>query len=157
LWTNREQVDLMPTVAAPIGTTDWLLTGIRNSVDGTECDHCGRRLKNLYSVANQVTGRSMTVGRGCCTQVTGWNLTTAEATRILRIAEAAARQEANWKAFTEAHPEAAAQIEADIAEWSTRHPGATYAGPPQELRIEIKAGSPARWDYLLTRYMARMH
>jgi FAD/FMN-containing dehydrogenase len=99
--------------AARIGTTDWNLTGIRTTAAGETCGHCGRTLRNLYDVRNAITGQTLTVGRGCCKKVTGWNLELAEARNMLRYAEAVARRAAKWAAFAAANPELAAVIDAD--------------------------------------------
>lgn len=118
----------MITIAAQIGTTDWQLTGIRNSAAGAKCEHCGRKLKNLYDVRNSATAEAMTIGRGCCKKVTGWTLTAAQAAQALRAAEIKARQEATWAEFTTAYTEFAARLMRDReAELRTTRT-ATYTG-----------------------------
>lgn len=72
--------------AALIGTTPWKLLRVRTAPNGRQCDHCPRTLKNLYDLAHTKTGQELTVGRGCCKQLTGWSLTTAEARRLADLA-----------------------------------------------------------------------
>jgi hypothetical protein len=146
----------MATAVAQIGTTDWQLTGIRTS-SGTGCDHCGRRLKNLYTVVNRVTGQTLTVGRGCCKAVTGWDLSAAEAARILRAAERTARKDATWEAFAQAHPSGAHLIEVDMAAWCAAH--SSGPGPAQDAHDLIRSGvvPPQRWESYLRDYRKRQH
>ncbi len=131
------------TITAQIGTTDWHLTGIRTSPAGETCGHCPRTLKNLYDVENSQTGQTMTVGRGCCKNVTGWTLSAAEAARILRTAERQARKAAAWAEFTTQYPQIADRLAAD-----TSHSAA-------EVKDEIKSGPTSRWAHWVRVYQIR--
>ncbi|MEJ8654836.1 hypothetical protein WKI65_44060 [Streptomyces sp. MS1.AVA.3] len=139
-------------VTARIGTTDWHLAGIRTGRTGEICDHCGRSLKSLYDVENQTAGQVMTVGRGCCKKVTGWTLSAAEAARILRAAEVAARQAEVWAEFTATHPAAAQMLEDDIRTWRPAHPG--QANIPLHIKRDIARGATPRswWEGRIREY-----
>ncbi|WP_445520493.1 hypothetical protein [Streptomyces sp. NEAU-174] len=133
----------MSVATAQIGTTNWHLAGIRTS-SGTECDHCGRILKNLYDVIDTTNGRKMTVGRGCCKKVTGWSLAASEAARLLRAAQAAARQAQVWLEFTAAFPEDAQMLEHDIRTWRPAHPG--QCNIPATVKNDIaREATPRSW------------
>ena len=131
------------TIAARIGTTDWNLTAIRTNQAGETCDHCGTPLKNLYTVENTATGHAMTVGRSCCKNVTGWNLTAAEAARILRAAQAKARHAAAWAAFTAEYPAIAADLQ-DATGWK------------REIKSEIVTGPAFRWAHWVRLYNTKI-
>lgn len=130
------------TIAARIGTTNWHLTGIRTT-SGTTCDHCGRTLKNLYEIVNTATGQPMTVGRGCCKNVTGWNLAAAQAAHLLRTAERQARKTAAWAEFATQYPEIADRLAVDSS------PSAA------EVKDEIKTGPTCRWAHWVRIYQTR--
>lgn len=136
------------TITAQIGTTDWYLTGIRTST-GTECDHCGRNLKNVYDLVNAATGKPMTVGRGCCKNVTGWTLAAAEAARLLRSATRQAARAAKWNEFTAQHADIAALIVADKA---TTGRTAQWA---HAITAEILDGPDFRWGVWIAQYLAK--
>ena len=132
------------TITAQIGTTDWHLTGIRTSRAGETCGHCGRTLKNLYDLINTTSGAKLTVGRGCCKNVTGWTLAAAQAAQLLRAAQIEARQAAVWAEFTQAHPEDAALLESDIAAWRPARTG--QANIPAAVKYDIVRGAtPKSW------------
>lgn len=129
---TTETITTAPAVTAPrIGNTDWRITG-KNAQGGT-CDHCGRVLKHCYTVTDPA-GQDMTVGRGCVKALTGWTLTAAEAARLVWQAERETLRAANWAAFTAAHPQVAAEIEADCEQ---RIPAAHH------IRLDISDGQVA--------------
>lgn len=146
----------MNTIAAQIGTTDWQLTGIRNSASA-KCEHCGRKLKNLYDVRNSTTAKTMTIGRGCCKKVTGWTLTAAQAAHALRMAESKARQEAIWEEFTAAHPDFAARLMRDREAELRATRTATYTGGGLICQFynQVRAGQIRRsqWTVQIDWYM----
>jgi hypothetical protein len=120
----------MVTTGAPLGSTGWRLVGL--ATGSASCEHCNRALKYLYRVVNPA-GEEMVVGRGCVKKLTGWTLEAAHAARLLRIAERDARRATTWAQFTQDHPAAAAQIEADIAAYDRgASPGAS-AGASDEI------------------------
>jgi hypothetical protein len=100
----------MIATAPQLGSTGWFLVGKPDG--GGTCDHCGRNLKHCYLVVSPDRAE-MTVGRGCVKVLTGWTLSASEANRLLWLAEREIVHVANWAAFTAAHPELAARIDAD--------------------------------------------
>ncbi len=131
------------STATRIGQSDWHLAGICKG--SGECDHCGRELKNLYSLRNAATGKEMIVGRGCCVKVTGWTLTAAEAQRMMVVAEMDLRRAANWARFTAEAPELAARIEADMAAWDGDDRN-QHAGPAHQIHQNISDGRVSGWE-----------
>lgn len=103
----------MTATATATQAADWNLTGIRTTAAGETCGHCGRTLRNLYDLRNTTTGQTLTVGRGCCKDVTGWTLTLAQAKAKVRYAEAVVRRATKWAAFTAEYPALAAAIDTD--------------------------------------------
>jgi len=94
-----------------IGTSDWSLKGIGHT--GGICEHCDRTLKHVYTVHNDVTGKTMTVGRTCCKKVTGWTLALKEAQSLLWFEAKMIERTANWAHFAAAFPDVAETIDAD--------------------------------------------
>lgn len=142
------------TPAAPMGTTGWYLVGRR--VDSASCGHCGRTLKILFDVVTS-DGTEMIVGRGCVKKLTGWNLTEAEARRLLWLAERDRKRATTWAAFELAHPDLAVTILADVAAYEEgvrayRLP--RCASSSHEMRDWVADGRSPQWlldDYLRRR------
>src|SRR6185312_6908680 len=133
--TTQTTITTAPDVAYPrLGTTGWCITG--KTADGGICDHCARTLKHCYTVTNP-PGEEMTVGRGCVKVLTGWTLTAGEAGRLVWQAEREVLRATNWAAFTAAHPEVAAEIEADC---NRRIPAAHH------IRQDISDGDVRGWE-----------
>lgn len=132
--TSQTAITTVPAVTAPrIGNTDWRITG--KTAEGGACDHCGRTLKHCYTVINP-SGEKMTVGRGCVKVLTGWTLTAAEAARLVWLAEREVLRVANWAAFTAAHPQVAAEIEAECERVEAAH----------HIRFNISDGQVSGWE-----------
>jgi hypothetical protein len=120
---------------AKIGNTDWSLVSVRRNASGV-CDHCGRTLKNLYNVRNDVSGKAMTVGTGCCKKVTGWTLALAEAQRLVWHAAKTIERAATWAHFSETFPAVATHI--------TRNPNGFHwrgeiVDAPERIRANFAA------------------
>lgn len=152
------------TYSAPIGPTQWRLTAVGRGAG--VCDHCGRTLVNTYTVTNPA-GEEMVLGRGHVKLVTGYNLSQAEAARILRHAAECGQRAARWAAFAAARPEVAATISADVNAWTRWYgarTGKTYAELPAEWdgvptgngpAAEVRAWIGEGMDWQADRYLAR--
>lgn len=144
----------MVSVAAQIGDTAWYLVAMP---DGSgQCDHCGRNLKHLYRVVNPAS-EELTVGRGCVKRLTGWTLATAEAKRLLWLAERDARRADVWAGFTEECPEWAQTITDDIAAFERTMPTSVGAGASHGIRdLIVDTGlTGSSRDRSVAQYMAR--
>lgn len=133
------------------GQAVWRLTG--QPPGRGECEHCGRELTYRYEVTSS-EGERMIVGRGCLKAVTGWTLSAAQAAREVRMIAVRARREANWAAWSAAHPAEAAAINADCAAWealATVHCGGSAS---HEVRLYVR-DDERDLDRLVSNYMRR--